>query len=209
MSPEQERFAKFAALRKSAHEQIDRESERRMADNPAPTEEEVTIGAFREMIEPQVRDAVFQMLRKGYTTDSSGFGGENSDIQSLDGYFDINADTLKKLEELGVKVLKGKDVGLPHQTDKYTYLQIKPERADMEEIKRTWDRIVEALPARNIPAEPSLSGGSADFRRRFAPDRKDIEKRALQLNLNYEEWHPDAERQMRERLKQLGSEDEP
>ena len=47
----------------------------RLKENPASTEEELYMGVFTEWIEPQVRDAIIEMSRKGYATQSSGFHG--------------------------------------------------------------------------------------------------------------------------------------
>lgn len=45
----------------------------RIANNPRATEEEYRLGAYVEAIEPQVSDAVFELLRKGYSPFESGF----------------------------------------------------------------------------------------------------------------------------------------
>src|ERR1700759_442476 len=45
----------------------------RVMTNPIPDEEEFSAGAYREQIEPQCREAIFAMRRKGYRTGSSGF----------------------------------------------------------------------------------------------------------------------------------------
>jgi hypothetical protein len=52
------------------------EEDARLKDNPTPTEEELYMGAFKEWLEPQVRDAIPEMYRKGYGTVSSGFHGD-------------------------------------------------------------------------------------------------------------------------------------
>jgi len=89
------KFEKLAKLRESVHKIIEKETEQRIKENPIPTEEEIYVGAFQEMLEPQVRDAVFEMHRKGYATESSGFGGENSEYQMVDGYFVVDDKTKK------------------------------------------------------------------------------------------------------------------
>ncbi|MFH1677866.1 MAG: hypothetical protein ABH888_03590 [Patescibacteria group bacterium] len=62
-NPELERLEQFAELRKKTHEKIEVETAGRIKDDPKPTDEEIRVGAFREMIEPQVRDALFEFFR--------------------------------------------------------------------------------------------------------------------------------------------------
>jgi len=199
---EQEQLKSFQELREKVHEQIDAETEARIKSNPQPTELEILAGAFREMIEPQVRDAVFEFYRKGYATASSGFGGEWGEIQVIDGHFEVDRDTKAKIEELGAKVLKGTDV-VPSFEETYTFIKFKPEKSDLNEIKAKWDKIAQALPARDEPAPPSISGGPEDFRKQYAPDRTDIEKAMLERRLLLTESHPDVEEEMRQRIKEL------
>ncbi|HBF66844.1 MAG TPA: hypothetical protein DDW36_00260 [Candidatus Magasanikbacteria bacterium] len=202
---EMERLKQFAELHRSTHEIMDREVAERIRNNPNPTEEEIFVGAFREMIEPHVRDAVFECYRKGYATESSGFGGEFGEVQSLDGYFDVDKKTKGRIEALGAKVLKGKDVGMPGLGDHYTFIQFKPEKPKLDYIKAMWDAIVEVMPQKNVPAQPSISGGSEDFRREYASDRTDVEKIVLKRCLALDEYSPEAEQKMRERLEELSN----
>lgn len=202
-NPELERQNNFQKLREQTHKKMEAEIEKRIRENPNPTEEEIMAGAFREMIEPQVRDALFEFYRKGYSTESSGFGGEYGEIQTIDGYFEIDEETKRKMEVLGVRVLKGKDIGLPGQSEHYTYIQFNPENPDLNEIKKKWDAIAALLPKREEPAQPSISGGSEDFRKQYAPDRTDIEKAMLQKRLALEESSPEVEEKMRQRLEEL------
>lgn len=193
----------FQRLREQIHKQVEIETEKRIKENPKPTEEEIMVGAFREMIEPQVRDAVFEFYRKGYSTESSGFGGEFGETQSLDGYFEIDEKTKEKMEVLGIKVLKGRDLGLPWENEKYTYIQFKPNNPDADEIKKKWDAIAALLPQREEPAQPSISGGSEDFRKQYAANHTDIEKAMLQKRLTFVEYSPEVEEKMRHRLEEL------
>lgn len=202
-NPTQERRNSFQTLREHTHQAMEAELEKRIQENPKPTEEEVMVGAFREMIEPQVRDTVFEFYRKGYSTESSGFGDEFGETQSLDGYFDIDGRTKRKLETLGVKVLKGRDVDLPGQSEQYTYIQFNPEYPDMHEMKKKWDAVASLLPQRKGSAQPSISGASEDFRKQYAKNRADIEKAVLQKSLALEEYSPETEKEMRKRLNEL------
>lgn len=138
------------------------------------------LGAFREMIEPQVRDAVSECQRKGYPTESSGFGGEFDQIQSLDGYFKIDEETKKKIEALDAKVLTRKELGLPGESEQYTCIQFQPSHPDINEIKEKWDAIAALLPPKAGPRQPSISGGAEDFRKQYAANRTDIASATLQ-----------------------------
>lgn len=190
-------------LREEAHAQIERETQERIKNNPKPTEEEILAGAFREMIEPQVRDALFEMYKKGYSTESSGFGGENSEYQQIDGYFELDDETKKKLEDAGMEVLKGKDIGLPGFGDNYTFIRFSPKEADISKIKEKWDEIISLLPQKDKSVLPSISGASDDFRKQFAPDRTDIEKVVLKKQLASGEFSPEAEEVMKKRLEEI------
>lgn len=100
-------------------------------------------------------------------------------LQDIDGYFTIDKETQNKLEAIGVKVLKGKDVGMPGYGEKYTFVRFFPASADIEKIKEKWDQIASLLPVKEGKIEPSISDASFEFRRRYAPKRTDIEKSAL------------------------------
>ncbi|MBU1180155.1 hypothetical protein KJ885_04385 [Patescibacteria group bacterium] len=200
---EQEKFKQLEKLREDAHTQIEREVAERIKNNPRPTEEELLVGAFHEMIEPHVRDATFGMYKKGYSTESSGFGGENSEYQQIDGYFEIDAQTKEKLEAIGAKILKGEDIELPGFGDDYTFIRFSPQEADLNKIKEKWDKIVSLLPEKNKPVLPSTSGGSEDFRKTFAPERIDIERQAIEIQLASGNFSPEAEEDMQKRLEKI------
>lgn len=202
-NPEMEKLQQFAELRRATHEHMEEEIAERIRSNPQPSEDELLAGAFREMIEPQVRDALFECYRKGYTTESSGFGGEFGEIQQIDGYFEIEEETKRKIEGLGAKVLKGKDFGEPGWGDHYTFIRFKPNKPELSVTKATWDAIVAALPQRSESAQPSISGGSEDFRKEYASARTDVEKAVLERCLALVEHSPEAEQEMRKRLEEL------
>ncbi len=87
IAPEQMRvFHALAQLRKSLHEGIRVELEARISERPRATSEELSMGAYVEQIEPQVRETVINMRRKGYNTYESGFHGVGSEqIISIQG----------------------------------------------------------------------------------------------------------------------------
>lgn len=195
-------YKEFQHLREKMHDIIKTKTKERIRKNPKPRKIEKYIGAFEEMIEPQVKDALFEFYRKGYITESSGFGGENGEIQSLDGYFEIDEKSKERIEKLGAKVLKGKDLDMPGQSEHYTYIQFYPEKPDINDIKKKWDAIAAILPDRKKEIEPSISGGSEQFREKYSPD-DNIERMMLKRRLVLDEFSPEREKEMKERLKEL------
>lgn len=147
------------------------------------------------MLEPQVRDAIFEMRRKGYATESSGFGGYG-DIQSLSGYLEIDNKTKDKLNQAGVKILDTEE-------KYYTTLIFPTPNPDIDEIKSMWDKIISLIPPKDITAPPSISGASEDFRKEFAKSRTDIEKMSLKRSLELMEFAPEWEEKMKRRLQEL------
>lgn len=102
-----------------------------------PTEEEVRLTTIWELIEPQVRNAVRKMIQKGYCTTDSGFWGDMPERQFLSGLFKLTDDTKQ--------LLSSKDI-LVEEEGSWTYIIFIPTKPDLDEIKQTWDEIVELLP---------------------------------------------------------------
>lgn len=192
------------ALREEIHRQIEEEERVRTKYNPHPTEEELQIGAFREMLEPQVRDAIFTMIQKGYIPESSGFAGDNGETQMIDGYFSIDEEPKKKIEALGVSVTSDEGWG-PH----YTHIRFQPDTTDILTITDRWNQIVALLPAKEHAEDMSVSGGSHDFRTQYASERFDIEQKELERTLRLLDLHPDFRALYQERLEELRSSSAP
>jgi len=112
-----------------------------------------------EMIEPQVRNAVLALRRKGYSTYESGFYDENFQVISCqDKPF-----TNYVFPEAFVASLKSKGVEITIIDDEM--IQLKFDRfMDLAEIKQIWDDIAEILPPLGRPAEPSQTGFARNFR---------------------------------------------
>lgn len=174
----------FQRLRQDVLAQVEREAAERIARNPTPTEEKVRAGAFREMIESQCRDAAFAMRRKGYATESSGFGGTHGEVQQIDGNFEIDAETEARLRAIGVIVHRSGDPG--EVLAWRTALQFTPDRADPDAMRAKWDAVAALLPDRGAPAEPGVSGGTEDFIRERAPHRTDLLDRIAELRQRYD-----------------------
>jgi hypothetical protein len=145
-------------LRKDVHEQAEAEWQDRVEKNPLPTEEELSMGSFIEGIEPQVRDAVLAMRRKGYRTTSSGF--HEFHFQSTNfaepHFAALPEDIRTKLNDLGVEV-------------KDDALSFASEEADLDAIKRTWYAIADLLPDLGHAAPQADHGTATSFREKFGP----------------------------------------
>ncbi len=177
----------FSELREQSHTQIERETAERIKSNPKPSEDEINAGAFPEMLEPQVRDAVFEMRKKGYATESSGFGGKTGEVQSIDGYFEIDEKTERALRDLGVQV--GRDEGFG---PKYAFLRFTPDEPSLEKIKAKWDEIAELLPDRGQQAELSVSGHAEEFIKEYAPERTDALQRIDEIREQHDKETEEA-----------------
>lgn len=180
----------FSELRKQSHEQIERETAERVKANPKPSEEEINAGAFPEMLEPQVRDAIFEMRKKGYATESSGFGGKTGEVQSMDGYFEIDAKTEQALRDMGVDVLRDQGFG-----PAYSFIRFSPDKSDLGTIKAKWDAVARLLPDSGRQAEPSISGHAEEFLTKYAPERADVLKRITELREQHDKEQEQASAQ--------------
>lgn len=167
----------FGQLREEVHQMMETEEERRLAENPTPTEQELYMGVFQESLEPQVRAAVTEMFRKGYATQSSGFHGGEYEMQMIDGWFTIDAETKEKLSQIGVEVLRGADIGVP-KNKIMTALRFRARRPSVEEMKARWDEVAAVLPEKTLPQGiRAISDRSEEFRQEFAPDYPSFEER--------------------------------
>jgi hypothetical protein len=202
-SAQAEKAKKFSELRKAVHQTIDLATEKRLKENPVPTEEEIMIGAFAEMLEPQVREAIFIFFKKGYPTESSGFAGDTGEIQQIDGYFSLDETTKQQLKSLGAEVHQGPTKELPGKAMTETSIRFYPSEPNLELIKQIWDQIAAILPDKNSLPQPSISGASEEFRQQYAPERTDLEKIALTHLLELVELHPDTVEKIKKRLKEL------
>lgn len=173
ISPEIELQNNLTKLREKIHAEMDEEIKKRLETNPNPTEEEVRAGAFNEWIEPQAREAVFEMLKKGYGTQSSGFYGEHNEFQAVDGYFTVDDESIKTLKEMDIHVLRGPELGLP-QNKLITQIRFYPKEADLQKIKGQWDDIAITLPKKDGP--PGICDRVEEFREEYAPNHPSLEQ---------------------------------
>ncbi len=124
----------------------------RLAKNPEPSDEEVSMGVYVEELEPQIRDAVLELRRKGYNTGSSGFWGYDHAGQAMDIATPIDDKTKARLAEHMVDVT---DMGIRFNPDN---------PSNVDEIKKTWDLIANILPDLGRHAEPAENMGAEIFR---------------------------------------------
>ena len=132
-------FTYYARLRKTVIDSRRKEINKRKNGNLALTEEELLIGCRLEEIEPQVRDAVIKMNKKGYATIYSGFHHFDSQVIK----FKTKAETNISLEQIEEKY---KAQGVRIKADSESIEIIFSQEISLEEIKKIWDEIAVALP---------------------------------------------------------------
>jgi hypothetical protein len=117
------------------------------------TESERRIGAYKEMLEPQVRDAIITLVEKGYVTIDSGYDprGVSEGIQYIGFEKGMLDDSLLPLisEKIFAKsVLPGIE-----SDDRSDYLTLTPsDFKSLEDWKVVWDDVAETFPDRGEPA---------------------------------------------------------
>lgn len=148
----------FEVLMFNVLETIAGDTKKRITGKGAPSREESKLGVFLEMIEPQVRDAVIELNRKGYTTDFSGFM-KKAEIQVIEGDFTIDGSVIEKLEEEEVTVT------INHSG--YTHIQFSPPEANLKSIKRKWMKIVSLFPDKGKESDPSMTWKAREFRKTY------------------------------------------
>ena len=168
---QQELVRQFAELRQSIHAEMEKGIKLRLEENPKPTVEELRMAAFKEWIEPQVREAAREMYRKGYGTMSSGFYGDHHEFQAVDGYFLVDDATKKKLQAMGVDVLTGPELGLENKL--ITQLRFRPKSVSMTEMQDMWEKIAALLPEKK-EFNP-ICTRAEEFREEYAPGHPSFE----------------------------------
>ncbi len=154
----------FVELRLRAHAQSDQNLKERIETNPIPTEEETSLGLFKERIEPQVRDALFDLHRKGYHTLSSGFDYKDPSKQNICFYDEVqlSEEVKKLLESLGVKI---SSVPFRDRESNYWKIEFTAEKPDLESLKIMWDKISKLMP--DTGHTPWISSMADKFKEEF------------------------------------------
>ena len=145
-------------LRNSALKMVELDVKKRVRTNPVPTQTEFNIGAFKEMIEPQAKDAIFKLFEKGYETTSSGFNDWYPEQQDLQGLFTVDNKTEIKLKNNGFEVI--------HPNQRWTMISWCSEN-DLKAMKKRWDFLAELLPKKNIKKIIVDSPSADEFRSRY------------------------------------------
>ncbi len=134
------------------------ELKNRKLKNPKPDKLESRMGLFVEELEPQIKKAVLEMNRKGYSIDVSGFMSNPVD-QMVEGDFNLEEESIEKLKAMGV-IVETNPSG-------YTRLQFSPVEADIKKIRQQWNKIVSILPDKNRIADASMTHKARDFRMKY------------------------------------------
>jgi len=153
-------IAEFQALRQGIIENWQDRIRARIIANDVPTEQELNMNMYVEELEPQVRDAVLDLNRKGYSTHSSGFRGHpNADIQQIDGFFTLDNDTQRNLNKIGVEVIS-KNIK-PDESGtwrEHTSIRFRSKEPNLNAMKEKWAEITALIPDRGRSATPNIWG---------------------------------------------------
>lgn len=133
----------------------------RKKENPRADDDEYRLGEYREAIEPQVRDAVFALHKKGYETFESGYCGPMG--QSV--LFSRSVPALEQvvLSDKVRTLLQDLDVDLKITKNGIVYKMKRP--MEEEEMRRVWSAIAEALPVIGEPKTSKNLPVADDFRK--------------------------------------------
>lgn len=153
--PHLQRQRLFERLKYSTQRKMDTDIKKRKVKNPHPDKTEFMLGLFVEELEPQVKQVILELNKKGYSTDVSGFMDDSCD-QMIEGDFQLGEKTVKKLEAIGV-IVETNPSG-------YTRLRFSPAEANILKIKKEWGEIASLLPNKNQVASLSMTRKARDFR---------------------------------------------
>jgi|FLOH01.1.fsa_nt_gi hypothetical protein len=155
-------FSQFSQLRRDTIRDMSEDLAKRKEKDQIVTEGELDLGTFMESIEPQVRDVVSELYRKGYCTIQSGFYKEESQfVQFKDGTpnkFNFSEELISELDERGVSI-EINDNELILHFERFTSL---------DEIKNIWDRVVSEIPDLGQKAAANEeTEGATSFREKY------------------------------------------
>jgi len=158
---------RFSSLRDEVHDAQALELNYRYAANPQPSPQEIAMGCYAEMLEPQVREAAMTMWAKGYATNSSGFYGYGHNLQVIDGDFDISPSLADDLRDyFGVTT---------EQVGSETSIGFWMSPADtLDSLTERWNAVANFLPQKSQPAAPNYSLASEIFREELGITPSDV-----------------------------------
>ena len=125
----------------------------------------------------------------------------------LEGWFgEIDAEIVKKLEELGARVQRGMlppdQVIALKPDDPYWIIYFTHSRPDQKEIEAVWQKLVAVFPDRHR-RQPNTSGSANDFVEQYAPERPDILLAQIEERLALTEIDPDYLPVIQDKARQL------
>lgn len=150
----------FTALRAQTLKDMRENFKQRIAANPSPDNEEEQMGIYKEELEPQVRDAVISLRRKGYNTFESGFYG--STMQKISFEERPLAQLNLTPEILNLAQSKGLEINVSPDSIELHYNKF----LDLADLKEVWDKIAESLPSLGHPAMPASTKATELFQKR-------------------------------------------
>jgi hypothetical protein len=122
-------------------------------DTLPPTDDERRIGAYKDMLEPQVRDAVVALVQKGYVTVDSGYDPQRYDTGAQ--YLGFRKEMLDAslLSTIAARIAEAQVTPLLDSDERNDYLHLIPEKfLTLEQWKAVWDSVAAALPDKGAPA---------------------------------------------------------
>ena len=159
-------FSHFAKLRRSILDGMRPKVEARQQNNPIATKDELSMGAYQESIEPQVRQTVLDLRKKGYATYGSGFTG----FDSQDIYFEKKYLEDFKLPEPVID--KFKNQGVIIETKPNRVKLIFKKEFNQAELTDFWQEIEGYLPDLGESAPPCQLRQAVLFRERQKIERE-------------------------------------
>lgn len=148
----------FEKLKYKTQKKADINGKRRKTMTKTPDKMELALGFFMEEIEPQVRQAIVRLYKKGYSTDTSGFMDDPC-FQMIEGDIQLDEKTISKLTKAGVTV--------ETNPSGYTRLYFSPKESNIGKISREWNKIISLFPDRHQAALPSMTRKARDFRAKY------------------------------------------
>jgi hypothetical protein len=192
--------SRLSDLRNQIHLQQDVELARRRQEGRPPTEEEMYLGAFSEEIEPQVREAIFTLVKKGYEFCSSGFGGQRKPKeQHLLGFFTIDNHTQQALNSIGVTVETRTD----DDNQVMTELSFKTDTDNLQAITDKWNIVADLLPKVSDAMILSRGYTSRSWRSMYASNRPDLLILDLERQMQNEALPPAARNRIERTIEKL------
>ncbi len=152
-----ESFLRNSRERQKALQQGESALNERLSREPFATEEEVEAGIYKEFLEPQVRDAIFMMRRKGYGTFESGFDNLIEGTQ----YVGASKGTFESItfppDRIDALRSKGVELSIIESEDRSSLLLLPNRDINLKEWKEIWDEVAAFLPDLGHPAVPGLN----------------------------------------------------